>query len=121
MHEKQHCSKYWNSTNDIKLVERMVYYVMGTYKESNSKQIIEKDLQELMNLSQNQTGNLSLTYINKGFFNTDELVLLNGTEHRSNFVGPYTACLRLLLSKLPGVSGNATLREDLMLFNNDLA
>ena len=117
MQEKQHCSQYYTSNEDSELAEILVHYVMGIYKDGTTKQMIEGHMQNLKNLAEANTKDLSLEYINKGLFTTEELILLNNINHRSNFIGPYTACLRLLISTLPGVSGNATLREDLMLFN----
>jgi len=92
---------------------------MGIYKDGKSKGLIEAEAQKLKSLSQNDTTKLSEQYIKQGLFTTDELVILNNIEHRSNFVGPYTASMRHLISNLSGVSGNATLREDLVLFDNE--
>ena len=119
MNEQQHCSTYSNSREDSDLAEHLVYYVMGIYKDGKSKGLIEAEAQKLKSLSQNDTTKLSEQYIKQGLFTTDELVILNNIEHRSNFVGPYTASMRHLISNLSGVSGNATLREDLVLFDNE--
>lgn len=82
--------------------------------------MIEKEMMDLKNLSQNITNGLSEEYIKMGLFVTDELIQLNNTDHRMNFIGPFTSVLRMLVSTLVGVSGNATLREDLMLFDNEM-
>jgi hypothetical protein len=119
MDEQQHCSTYSVSREDSELAEHLVHYVMGLYKDGKSKQLIEAEAQNLKSLSQNDTTKLSEQYIKKGLFTTEELVILNNIEHRSNFVGPYTASMRHLISNLAGVSGNATLREDLVLFDNE--
>ena len=120
--EKQHCSKYWESRDDIALTERMVYYLMGIYKDSSSKKVIEQDIKNLKDLAEDNVSDVTFEYVKKGFFTTDELVLLNGLEHRTNFIGPYTSCLRLIISRLPSITGgsNATMREDLMLIADQL-
>ena len=94
-----------------------MYYLLGMYKDSSSKSSIETKVSQLKALSENNSKMYPDSYIRQGLFTTDELILLNNTEHRFNFVGPYTACLRLLIASLPGISGNATLREDLTLFD----
>lgn len=116
---KQHCTTFTPSSEDSSLAEELVYYLFGFYKKATTKDMIAKEIGDLKSLSQNDTTKLSEDYIKAGFFTTDELIMLNNTDHRLHFIGPYTSCLRLLLSKVTGISGNATLREDLMLLNNE--
>ena len=88
----------------------MVYYILGFYYDANTKTMIERELVNLRNLSDNNTTELSESYIKGGLLDTDEMVLLNGVDHRLNFIGPYTAALRATISTVAGVSGNSSLR-----------
>lgn len=117
--ESQNCSRIATTSDDQDLASELVYYLMGFYKKNTTKGMIEKELGDLKSLSENSLKGLSEDYIKAGFFTTDELVMLNHGDHRLHFVGPYTACLRHVISHVSGISGSATLREDLILFDDE--
>lgn len=81
--------------------------------------MVKKTVANLKQLAKNDTSGLSKDFIRAGLFDTDELVLLNNVDNRLHFVGPYTACLRCLLMELEGLTGNSSLREDLVIFDDD--
>lgn len=116
----QSCTVFTPDKDDSDLVEELVYYIFGLYKYNRTKKMIANELMDLKSLSQNQTDGLGKDFQNMGLFQTDELIQLNNVDHRMNFIGPYTAVLRMCISSLKGISGNATLREDLLLFTRDL-
>lgn len=115
----QNCSRISTTVDDSELVSELVYYLMGFYKKNTTKGMIEKEMSDLMALSKNNLKGLSDDYIKAGLFTTDELILLNHGDHRLHFVGPYTACLRHVISHVASISGQATLREDLILFDDE--
>ncbi len=97
---------------------------MGIYKNSNSRVLVDADIQNIKDLAQNETNNLPEDFSKLGYFDTEELILLNNVDHRSNFIGPYTACLRHVLSNVPPIStttggSDTSLRQDLNLFNRE--
>ena len=119
--EKLNCSHYNADVKDVELVKRMVYYVFGMYSDAQAKSYIDTELKKLREFNSDKEEDWMVSYRNKGLLNTDEMNMLNGVDHRLNFIGPYTSSLRCVIGNLKSGITNETsnIRQELSLLNNE--